>query len=62
MRNVSVDIFTYPGHSLLTEDEGMIQGVDDCPCGRKGKYIKIIGRIRNAEIRGCSDTYAADYR
>lgn len=53
---------SYPGHSLLTEDEGMIQGVDDCPCGRKGKYIKIIGRIRNAEIRGCSDTYAADYR
>ncbi|MCI8466548.1 MAG: acyl-protein synthetase [Lachnospiraceae bacterium] len=50
---------SYPGNSLLTEDEGMIVGKDDCPCGRKGKYIKIFGRIKNAEIRGCSDTYAA---
>lgn len=50
---------SYPGHSLLTEDEGMILGEDDCPCGRKGKYIKVLGRIRNAELRGCSDTYAA---
>lgn len=50
---------SYPGHSLLTEDKGVIFGVDDCPCGRKGKYFKIIGRIKNAELRGCSDTYAA---
>lgn len=49
----------YPGHSILTEDEGIILGEDDCPCGRKGKYIKILGRIKNAEVRGCSDTYAA---
>lgn len=48
---------SYPGHSLLTEDTGVILGVDDCPCGRKGKYFKILGRIKNAEIRGCSDTY-----
>ena len=52
---------SYPGHSLLTEDEGMILGEDDCPCGRKGKYFKIFGRLRNAEIRGCSDTYAAKF-
>lgn len=52
---------SYPGHSLLTEDEGMILGEDDCPCGRKGKYIKVLGRISKAEIRGCSDTYAADF-
>ena len=49
---------SYPGHSLLTEDEGFIEGIDDCPCGRKGKYFKIIGRLKNAEIRGCSDTYS----
>ena len=48
---------SYPGHILLTEDEGEILGVDDCPCGRKGKYFKIHGRIKGAEIRGCSDTY-----
>ncbi|MBP3474706.1 MAG: acyl-protein synthetase [Lachnospiraceae bacterium] len=53
---------SYPGHSLITEDEGIILGEDDCPCGRKGKYFKIIGRLKNAEIRGCSDTYAAKYK
>jgi len=51
---------SYPGHSLLTEDEGVILGEDDCPCGRKGKYFSILGRIKNAEIRGCSDTFAAN--
>lgn len=54
---VSVLPYSYPGHVLLTEDRGVIVGEDDCPCGRKGKYIKILGRIKNAEIRGCSDTY-----
>ena len=49
---------SYPGHILLTEDEGIVLGIDDCPCGRKGKYFRINGRIKNAEIRGCSDTYA----
>lgn len=48
---------SYPGHILLTEDEGEILGVDDCPCGRKGKYFAIYGRIKGSEIRGCSDTY-----
>ena len=58
---VSVLPHSYPGHSLLTEDEGMVLGVDDCPCGRKGKYIKISGRLKQAELRGCSDTYAAKF-
>ncbi|MCI8453921.1 MAG: acyl-protein synthetase [Lachnospiraceae bacterium] len=49
--------WSYPGHSILTEDKGIILGVDNCPCGRKGKYIKITGRIPKAEVRGCSDTY-----
>lgn len=52
---------SYPGHSLLTEDEGVVLGVDNCPCGRKGKYFKIDGRLKNAEIRGCSDTYATKF-
>lgn len=59
---VSVLPESYPGHSLLTEDEGVLLGEDDCPCGRKGKYFKIIGRIKNAEIRGCSDTYATKFK
>lgn len=52
---------SYPGNSLLTEDIGVVEGIDDCPCGRKGKYIKILGRMKNAEIRGCSDTYATKF-
>lgn len=48
---------SYPGHSLLTEDEGVVLGIDDCKCGRKGKYFHIVGRINGSEIRGCSDTY-----
>jgi len=28
---------SYPGHALLTEDQGVLTGVDDCPCGRKGR-------------------------
>lgn len=52
---------SYPGHSLLTEDEGVLEGIDNCPCGRKGKYFRINGRLKNAEIRGCSDTYAAAF-
>jgi len=49
---------SYPGHSLLTEDEGVCLGEDDCSCGRRGKYFHIFGRLHRAEIRGCSDTYA----
>lgn len=52
---------SYPGHSLLTEDEGIILGEDDCPCGRKGKYFEILGRLKSAELRGCSDTYATGF-
>lgn len=48
---------SYPGHSLLTEDEGVIYGEDSCKCGKKGKYFKVLGRLKSAEIRGCSDTY-----
>ena len=55
---VSILPESYPGHSLLTEDEGTILGEDDCACGRKGKYFQINGRLKKAEIRGCSDTYA----
>ena len=49
---------SYPGHSLLTEDIGRILGVDNCKCGRKGKYFEIHGRLVNSENRGCSDTFS----
>ena len=55
---VSVLPESYPGHSILTEDVGEIVGIDGCPCGRKGTHFLVHGRVRNAETRGCSDTYA----
>jgi hypothetical protein len=48
---------SYPGHSLLTEDRGVLLGEDDCACGRQGRTFKVLGRIPAAEARGCSDTY-----
>lgn len=50
---------SYPGHSILTEDLGVIHGIDNGPCGWRGKYFSILGRIPTAEMRGCSDTHAA---
>ena len=40
----------YPGHNLLTSDEGMII---DCSCN--AKCFKILGRVKDSEIRGCSN-------
>ena len=48
---------SYPGHILLSEDLGELIGIDDCACGRLGTYFRVHGRIPNAELRGCSDTY-----
>ncbi len=50
---------SYPGHAILSEDLGEIIGEDDCRCGRNGKYFKVLGRMQNAELRGCSDVAAA---
>ena len=58
---ISLIAESYPGHSLLTEDEGLIMGRDGCPCGRRGTYFKVLGRLKNAELRGCSDTYAVNF-
>jgi phenylacetate-coenzyme A ligase PaaK-like adenylate-forming protein len=57
VQTLSIIPLSYPGHSLLTEDMGIIHGVDDCKCGKKGKYFTISGRIPKVEVRGCSDTY-----
>jgi Acyl-protein synthetase, LuxE len=48
---------SYPGHVLLTEDLGVIAGLDDCRCGRRGTFFSILGRLPSAELRGCSDTH-----
>lgn len=48
---------SYPGISLLSDDIGRIEGIDDCPCGRKGKYFIFERRSEKAELRGCGDTF-----
>tara|TARA_A100001015_G_scaffold287890_1_gene358144 strand:+ start:1250 stop:1456 length:207 start_codon:yes stop_codon:yes gene_type:complete len=46
---------SYPGHSILTQDLGAVFGEDNCKCNLKGKYFKILGRAKKAEIRGCGN-------
>jgi hypothetical protein len=46
---------SYPGHSVLTEDVGYVEDVDNCACGRYGTTFKMVGRAADAEIRGCGD-------
>lgn len=48
---------SYPGHSLLTEDVGAVEGCDDPATGMTGQYFQIRGRLPRAELRGCSDTF-----
>ncbi len=47
---------SYPGHALLTEDVGVLRGVDDGDW--PGKHFSVLGRLPRAEARGCSDTLA----
>jgi phenylacetate-coenzyme A ligase PaaK-like adenylate-forming protein len=51
---------SYPGHSILTEDVGVVIGNNGCKCGNSGRFFKILGRLPEAEIRGCSDVYGND--
>lgn len=46
---------SYPGHSILTEDIGVILNDKNCKCAKNGKRFKVIDRVKNSEIRGCSD-------
>jgi hypothetical protein len=48
---------SYPGHSLLTEDLGVVEGCDNPATGMHGQYFQILGRVPHAELRGCSDTF-----
>jgi phenylacetate-coenzyme A ligase PaaK-like adenylate-forming protein len=50
---------SYPGHSLLTEDIGVIDAIDPGLDGWHGKGIRVLGRVARSELRGCSDVIAA---
>ena len=46
---------SYPGHSILTEDIGEIVNDHKCDCYGYGTRFLIHGRLKNAELRGCSN-------
>jgi phenylacetate-coenzyme A ligase PaaK-like adenylate-forming protein len=49
---------SYPGHSILTEDLGVIERQDASDDALRGTAFRVIGRLPKSELRGCSDTYA----
>jgi len=55
---VSVLPRSYPGHSILTEDLGVVEAVDAGIDGWFGKGFRVLGRAPRAELRGCSDVVA----
>ncbi len=44
---------SHPGHVLLTEDLGVVHGVDDGDW--PGKHFSVLGRVPGVEVRGCGD-------
>jgi hypothetical protein len=46
---------SYPGHSVLTEDLGVIERLSEGADGWAGKGLRVVGRLPRAELRGCSD-------
>ncbi len=51
---------SYPGNALLTEDLGVVDGIDDGDW--PGKRFRVLGRLPRAEARGCSDTFSGEPR
>ncbi len=56
IQSISPLPISYPGHSLLTEDVGVIFS-SPCKCGLNTKRFKVMGRLSKVEARGCSDAY-----
>jgi hypothetical protein len=46
---------SYPGHSVLTEDIGVIEGNPGAAQDWGEKGIRVLGRLPRSELRGCSD-------
>lgn len=53
---------SYPGHSILTGDLGVIEpsGTNDTEGVRR--QFRVLGRVPKAELRGCSDVYPSEIR
>lgn len=51
---------SYPGHSLLTEDIGVVYAIDTGENGWKGKALHFLGRAPQTVPRGCSNAIMAE--
>lgn len=60
IQTLSVLPMSYPGHALLTEDLGFLGPGQRCACGQPGSFFRVVGRLPQAELRGCSDVYAQE--
>ena len=45
---------SYPGNVVLTDDLGICKN-GKCECGFEGRFFKVVGRAKKAEIRGCGE-------
>lgn len=50
---------SYPGHSILTEDLGVIEKTV-VEGHIRGKGLRVLGRVEKAELRGCSEVIATE--
>ena len=46
---------SYPGIAVVVDDVGRIVSRDGCACGRNGPAFEVLGRAKEAELRGCGD-------
>ena len=52
--NIKFTVVSYPGHNIISEDIGYITAKNNCSCSKYSKRFKIIGRIKDAELRGAA--------
>ena len=47
---------SYPGHNIITQDMGIVLNRKCKECKNKeGTRFKILGRVKDADMRGCSN-------
>ena len=59
IQTLSVLPRSYPGHSVLTEDLGVIEIHPDPETAIPQRFLRVLGRLPRTELRGCSDVIAS---
>ena len=59
---LSIIPHSYPGHSILTEDIGVIEKTQSSKDNLSRYGLRIIGRVPKTELRGCSDVISQTIR